>query len=151
MREILFRGFHPCENGDTVIVVDGKEYTGRWIEGFPYQCTKVGWTNPVQNETYIQQSLTLKNGEIILTGIFEVIPETVGQFTGLLDKDGKRIFEHDVVIDDRKWHGVVEWQDGSARFMVISHRNGERYIGYVDKEPCRKVIGTIFEKEAAHE
>ena len=32
MREILFRGFHPCDGPDT-IVVDGEKVKGRWVEG----------------------------------------------------------------------------------------------------------------------
>jgi uncharacterized phage protein (TIGR01671 family) len=36
-----------------------------------------------------------------------VVPETVGQFTGLLDRGGKRIFEGDVVrLDDGALHSV---------------------------------------------
>ena len=31
-REILFRGFHPCDGPDT-IVVDGEKVKGRWVEG----------------------------------------------------------------------------------------------------------------------
>lgn len=31
--EILFRGFHPCDGPDT-IVVDGEKVKGRWVEGY---------------------------------------------------------------------------------------------------------------------
>lgn len=34
MDEILFRGFHPCENGEATIYVYGKAFIGRWVEGF---------------------------------------------------------------------------------------------------------------------
>ena len=33
MRELLFRGFHPCDGSDT-IVVDGEKVKGRWVYGF---------------------------------------------------------------------------------------------------------------------
>lgn len=53
-----------------------------------------------------------------------VIPETVGQFTGLTDKNGKRIFEGDVVIYDNSPYnaycepirGVIAWRNGSLCF-----------------------------------
>lgn len=69
MEEILFRGKRPN--------------SGKWIEGYPYKESCFAWI----------LSPRFKIPEYSC----EVLPETVGQFTGFHDKNGKKVFDGDIV------------------------------------------------------
>lgn len=116
----------------------GKDFLGRWHYGYLHLATG-------------SSSLMI---QVDSFDSFGVLPETVGQFTGLLDKNGKEIFEGDIMrIPETEFNieiiGVVEF--GRDSYVVRSFFSGthsslawavrERQSG----EPRGVVIGNIHD------
>jgi len=100
MREILFRGKHL--------------YTGEWVEGwFVGKSRKAPYDPPQKDKpTIIDKDMFCSY----------VVPETIGQYTGITDSNGKKIFEGDVVAIDYekvKVKGFVQYQ--GAAFYVATN------------------------------
>lgn len=103
MREIKFRGKRP----DTM----------EWAVGSLVECFN-GKTGIVSMTKYSEE-----NG--IKAIIDEVYPDTIGQYTGLKDKNGEEICEGDVLTDKFGSIGVVEWQNGC---FVVNFGDEDSFI-----------------------
>lgn len=100
MREILFRAKHYR--------------TKQWVYGIPFK-------NPLRGreDVYYPQIIPEVHGVHSTVNSCSIIKETIGQFTGLFDKNGVRIFEGDIVyVPDEEEAGAVAWDDESARFTI---------------------------------
>ena len=79
------------------------------------------------------------------TELLEVIPATVGQFTGIKDKNGREIYEGDICVDARGFRFIVIWDDDNARFLGRGIGEQKEYIRYVGQEPAVEVLETIHD------
>lgn len=118
MREILFRG-KRTDNGE-------------WIEGVTFPHDNGSCTTFYQNP--LDGSLA---GE-------EVDPDTVGQFTGHTDRNGKPIFEGDII----KYHGgpfKVVWQ--YTGFQARAKDGMLMPWVYIsdDKDNAGEIVGNIYD------
>lgn len=85
---------------------------------------------------------------------FEVIPETVGQYTGLTDKNGKKIFEGDIVSTVlARPYLIVEFRQGC--FMYNCNDGGMDYYDTMlpitgEEQTCDtfvEIIGNVYDGE----
>lgn len=129
MREILFRG-QLRRKGEKVNMA-GEPLPSIWKYGGVSQI-KPGGAVIYQTEPEIKK--------------YPVYGDTVGQYTGLMDKNGVKIFDGDIIKSTETGEiAVVEWQDGHSAFMLcVPKQNDFEYMGEVGSD-IMEVIGNIYD------
>ena len=118
MREILFRG-KRIDNGEWVegsFLRDGEAHMPVGKEGLPFSDCYI-----VPKKEYDNVRTYLTQGILLNTVAYRIIPGSVGQCTGLNDKNGKRIFEGDICRVGNLLY-KVEFKHSSWWFTILSNK-----------------------------
>ncbi len=160
MRQIKFRGQR----------VDNKQ----WVYGTYHYCTGPGkmrsWDYKEGNRVFEDKAVEFNSHWILVHHTpdekgwterdtytpYAVIPETVGQYTGIPERNSKDIFEHDIVKfhyfyaslgenlgvqeSEHELTGIVTWGEYGWAIKAIKGQHWQGYTGYASGEGESSVV-----------
>lgn len=111
-----------------------RENDSKWIEGYLYPSTGVNkgkWL------------ITVVDNTLSTSHTYSVIPETIGEFTGLFDSKGNGIFEGHI-IEYFGERGVVMWDRWEATFLILFGNEEHCYFDDIDTN-ISTIIGNLYD------
>lgn len=146
MIEILFRG--------------KRKDNDQWVHGFYFKRVRNYAGFKTEEQAYITYE-TWDEGFVT----YEVTLKTVGQFTGLTDKNGQKIFEGDILRGlcypfrdgegKHNYYAEIVWFDNSPAFGLVTHKNPTSNVVGIADGNCEyledwdntqwEVIGNIYD------
>ena len=142
MDRILFRGFAvDNEYGRTTVTVNGKQYRGDWHEGDFIQSRM----SSDESRKYWIVGAGHRGGALLVYQRYQIIPETLGQFTGLRDKFCHYIYEGDILKDEdgNIIECMFEIDDAGSRFRFEDKKRPRCMYFRIEKR--FEIIGNIHE------
>ncbi len=118
---------------------------GKWVEG------NLITNERNENQKYIGYIFDERNGVIEDFDLVEVIPDTICQYAGLTDKNGKRIWENDICDRKEKYPEIVTYNKGDWQLDYSYALGKEKHfcacnLGfYACERNCIEVIGNVFD------
>lgn len=122
------------------------EFNNVWVTGNLIVSNGKYYIHPVGNVINVENEI----GRIIV--MHEVIPDTICRCTGLKDKNGKRIWENDIVKDENGNLYKAFWQDNYYQFSWICIKSAKLPIGakwslWSFKSFEIEIVGNIFDNK----
>lgn len=137
MREIIFRG--------------KRKDNGEWIYGYLTKHMFAGYT---EYTAIVRKEVKAiyKQGTEYVYNSYEVIPETVGQYTGLTDKNGNKIFEWDIHKFNKnlfvaKYGAYCDFESDAEGYgwFFRNIKTGDCYTFYGNEKDYVNIIGNIHD------
>ena len=129
IREVIFRGKRLHDN--------------KWIYGnFVSDCE--GNPHIIEPRFFCEDGHHLQYEDNTDTPVF-IIPETVGQYTGLTDKNGVRIFEGDIVSLVKHDGLIYKVVYVPCRYELVNSKGVNCFVLDIYKSENIEVIGNIYD------